>query len=99
MPSDTPTANPNGMASSIASVGAGGRLVDRPALPLPARHATFHDVNYLLSAVALQQAGGDGGALPGPADHRDRPAGVDVVRNVADVVIGLVDGAGDVSGV
>jgi hypothetical protein len=48
-----------------------GRL-DQPALALPQRHAALDDVDDVLAAVALQQAGCDRGALAGTADDRDR---------------------------
>ena len=58
----------------------GSRLLDRPALALPQRHAAVDDVDDVAGAVALHEAGADGGALPGGADDRDglvgsRPSG------------------------
>jgi hypothetical protein len=40
------------------------RVVDRPALTLPARDAALHDVDDLVGAAALQQARRDGRSLP-----------------------------------
>ena len=74
-------------------------LLDRPALALPHRNATFDHVKGLRGAVALRQAGAHRGALAGAADDAHRPVGIDPARKLSDVVIGLVDRARDVAGV
>ena len=56
-----------------------------------------HHVDHVARAEPLQQARGDRGALPRRADHRHRPLGVELVRQLVDVVVGGVDRAGDVA--
>src|SRR5215210_4905358 len=70
--------------------------LDRPALALPARHAAVHHVDHVARAEALEDARGDGRPLPRRADDGDRPAAVEPVRQLVDVVVGGVDGAWDV---
>src|SRR5215217_7712458 len=93
MPTASPIARPSGIASSTAASGP----LDRPAAALPQRHAAVHDVDGLPEAVTQEQAGGDGGTLPGGAHDRDRPPGVDGLGHAVDVVVGDVDGARDVT--
>ena len=47
MPTASPMASPNGMASSTDVRLGGLGLLDRPALALPARHAAVDDVDDL----------------------------------------------------
>src|SRR5262245_10551546 len=70
--------------------------LDGPALSLPAGYPAVHDVDDLPRAEALEQAGGDGRALPRGADRRDRAVGVELLRQLADVVVWDVDRARDV---
>src|SRR5215208_244708 len=93
MPTASPIARPNGIASSTAASGP----LDRPAAALPERDAAVHDVDRPAGAVAQHQAGGDRGALPGRAHDRDGPLRVDALGDPVDVVVGHVDGAGDVA--
>src|SRR3954447_12041229 len=44
--------------------------LDRPALALPARNAPIDHVGHVGRTEALQEAGGDGGALAGGTDDR-----------------------------
>ena len=57
-----------GSATQLASL----KVFRRPPLALPPRHAALDHVPHGRSAVALQQARADGGALAGCADDRDR---------------------------
>src|ERR687898_509435 len=88
IPTASPIARPNGIASSTTASGP----LDRPAAALPQRDAAVHDVDGPSGAVAQEQAGGDRGALSRRADDRDRPLGVDALGNSVDVVVGHVDG-------
>src|SRR5918997_6464985 len=89
IPTASPIARPNGIASSTAASGP----LDRPAAALPERDAAVHDVDGPSGAVAQEQAGGDRGALPGRADDRNGALGIDALRHPGDVVVGHVDGA------
>src|SRR4029079_10239864 len=68
--------------------------LDRPALSLPARDAAVHHVDHVARAETLQKTRGYGGPLARRADDGDRPAGVEPVGQLVDVVVGGVDGAG-----
>src|SRR4029453_16907557 len=71
--------------------------LDRPALAPPARDAALDHVDDLSRPEALQEAGGHRRSLTGSADGRDRALRVESFGHAADVVVGHVDRARDVS--
>src|SRR4051794_1258373 len=73
--------------------------LDGPALALPARNAPVDHVGHVGRTEALQEAGGDGGALAGGTDDRHLLLRIELLRQLLDVVVGRVHRAGDVSAV
>src|SRR5436305_7755973 len=67
--------------------------------PLAGSHSSVHHVEYLPGAMALNQAGGHGAALPRGANRRHRTLRVDPLRHLVDVVVGHVHGPREVPGV
>src|SRR3954468_13663960 len=75
----------------------GPLALERPAGARPGADAAVGHVDRLARAVAQQQRGGELGALAGRADRRHRPGEVHAPRWLAQLVVGDVDGAGDVA--
>src|SRR5215210_1257721 len=71
--------------------------LDRPALLPPARDPTVDHVDHAAGAEALEQAGGHRRAGARSADGGDGPLGVELVRQLAEVVVGPVEGLRDVA--
>src|SRR6185436_10112016 len=104
MASATPRSRPDGLSISQNRMNSASRRsrssVDtawitartlslyRPALAYPARDAAIHDVDRVRGAEPLQETRGHGGALAGRTEGGDGALQVQLVRQLANVVIG-----------